>query len=409
MERQSWLRGRTLLLALAALYAALLIAFADLEYKSDSGRYVKFASNLAQGFYSPREQLDLTNGPGYPLVLAPIALVGLPWFLAKAFNLGFLLGAAAYVMATVRLYVPGGRALLAGAVLGLYPPALVYASSISSEPITLFLVSGLGYHLCRAHRDEGWSQVAAAAAFLGYLALTKIFFGYVITAALAAAAVVLAWRRTPSARRNAAIAAGALLVCVPWLAYTYSLTGKAFYWGTPGGDTLYWMTSPFPDEYGDWFAKPRRVAAGAVQQRHAPFIDSMDDLPDDEKDRLYRKKALEHIRAHPGKFVRNWLMNVSRMLFNYPYSYTPQKPGTFLYLLPNLIVLPLALGAVPVWAARWRRVPAEIWSLGFLIVVSFGGSSLVSAEGRQFMVLLPWVLVCSGFCIWTQVRWRFAD
>jgi hypothetical protein len=206
-----------------------------------------------------------------------------------------------------------------------------------------------------------------------------------------------------------AVAALALLVCVPWLAYTYSVTGQLFYWGTPGGDTLYWMATPFPDEYGDWFAKPRRLAAGIVQQRHAPFIDSMEGMPDTEKDRRYREKAIEYIRAHPAKFVHNWLMNVSRMLFNYPYSYTPQKPGTFAYLLPNMVVLPLAVAALPVWALRWRRVPAEIWSLGFLFAVSFGGSSLVSAEGRQFMVLLPWVLACTGFVLGTQVRWRLAD
>jgi hypothetical protein len=409
MERQSWLDGRTLLLALAVLYSGLLLAFTEVEYKSDSGRYLKFATNLAQGFYSPREELDLTNGPGYPLVLAPLPLLGLPWSVAKVFNLAFLLAATAYVTGTVRLYLPDYRAPLAGAAVGLYPPALVYASSISSEPITLFLVAGLGYHLCRAHRDSSLWQAAGAAAFFGYLALTKIFFGYVIATALVAAVLLLVWRRSPWARRNAVVAALALVLCVPWLVYTYSLTGKVFYWGTPGGDTLYWMATPFPDEYGDWFARPRRVATPAVQERHGLFIDSMRELPDDVKDRLFREKALEYIRANPAKFAYNWAMNVTRMLFNYPYSFTPQKPGTFLYLLPNMIVLPLAVAALAVWAVRFRRVPAEIWSLGFLIAVSLGGSSLVSAEGRQFMVLLPWVLACTGFVLGTQVRWRFAD
>ena len=409
MERQGWLRGRTLLLGQVALYTFLLLALSGREYKSDSGRYMKYASNLAQGFYSPRGEVDLTNGPGYPLVLAPLPLLGLPWTVAKVFNMAFLLAAGVYVTATVRLYLPDRRALLAGAVVGLYPPALVYASSISSEPITLFLVAGLGYHLCRAHRDSSTWQAAAAAACFGYLALTKIFFGYVIATALVGAGLVLAWRRTPGARRNTAVAAGALLLCTPWLAYTYSLTGKAFYWGTPGGDTLYWMATPFPDEYGDWFARPRRIATAAVHERHGPFIDSIRDYPDDVKDKLFRERALAYIRAHPAKFLHNWLMNVSRMLFNYPYSFTPQKPGTFLYLLPNMIVLPLAAAAAGVWAFRWRRVPVEVWSLGFLIAVSFGGSSLVSAEGRQFMVLLPWVLACTGFVLGTQVRWRFAD
>lgn len=44
----------------------------------------------------------------------------------------------------------------------------------------------------------------------------------------------------------------ALLICSPYLVYTYALTGKIFYWGNSGGLSLYWMSSPHPQEFGDW-------------------------------------------------------------------------------------------------------------------------------------------------------------
>ncbi len=47
----------------------------------------------------------------------------------------------------------------------------------------------------------------------------------------------------------------ALIWCVPYLLMTYSLTGKPFYWGSSGGLSLYWMSTPYDTEMGDWFSK----------------------------------------------------------------------------------------------------------------------------------------------------------
>ncbi|MFM7359153.1 MAG: hypothetical protein ACKO1T_11320 [Sediminibacterium sp.] len=56
-------------LPLLFLYVALAAFGHRNEMEGDEGRYFMFAQNLAQGFYSPREGLNLWNGPGYPLFL----------------------------------------------------------------------------------------------------------------------------------------------------------------------------------------------------------------------------------------------------------------------------------------------------------------------------------------------------
>jgi len=44
----------------------------------DQPRYLMYADNLIHGFYSPPE-LDLRNGPGYPIILVPFVALNLPF------------------------------------------------------------------------------------------------------------------------------------------------------------------------------------------------------------------------------------------------------------------------------------------------------------------------------------------
>ena len=45
----------------------------------DDGRYLSFANNLLNGFYSlPKPNINLWNGPGYPLYLVPFLALSIP-------------------------------------------------------------------------------------------------------------------------------------------------------------------------------------------------------------------------------------------------------------------------------------------------------------------------------------------
>jgi hypothetical protein len=45
----------------------------------DEHRYLTFAKNLVHGFYSPPPpNVNLTNGPGYPIILTPFVALDLP-------------------------------------------------------------------------------------------------------------------------------------------------------------------------------------------------------------------------------------------------------------------------------------------------------------------------------------------
>ena len=397
---------------LLLLYAVIVLLASSPEFRGDEGRYVWFAENLTQGHYSPTQEINLWNGPGYPLVLAPFVAYKLPWTLARLANALFLFLAVTYFYRALRLYTDERRALACAYVLGLYPSFLREVHLLITESLTFLLISAFAYYFCRAHRREGrWGwPLLAAALVLAYLCLTKIFFGYVLLAGLALALVAYLVVGAQRLRRTTLMLVLALLFCAPYLTYTYGLTGRPLYWGNAGGLSLYWLSSPYEGDLGDWHTVGAVYREPALAENHAATFDALADLDPLARDRALRERALENIRQYPAKFARNWLANVGRLLFNYPYSYTPQKLSTYYYLLPNAF---LFVAAVYCLYASWlgrRLIPYEIHALLAFAVLAFGGSSLLSAYERQFRVLVPllglWMATVSARVITVRIRRR---
>lgn len=414
--------GAVLILApLFTLYLAVVLASPASPPAGDSARYVWFAENLTRGHYSPPDGVDLWNGPGYPLMLAPFVAAGLPWVWAKFLNAALLLAALLYFHATLRRYITPKQALVGTYILGLWPPLVKMVPLLLSEVPSVLLVCGFAFHFsasrfvgpCSSGQSgpdgaagRGSSRVrtmlhlALAALFLGWLALTRVLFGYVALALLVFSLMLCAWRRRPVLLKSALVAALALVVCLPYLVYTYSLTGKPFYWATSGGLSLYWMASPYKGDLGDWHAPSAVVRTPELAKNHADFFNRIGGLSPVAQDDALRKRALENLAAHPGHFLANWVANLGRLIFNWPYSYRADRPSPWLHLVPGvLLVVALALCARAGWRRR-NQIPGEIWVLALFGLVAFGGSSLLSAFNRFLLPVLPvamlWIAVVLG-------------
>ncbi|MGH2563534.1 MAG: hypothetical protein ACRDE5_03410, partial [Ginsengibacter sp.] len=62
-----------------ALYIIVVLIFHKPGTFGDEGRYLMFANHLIHGFYSPLPpNIDLGNGPGYPLILTPFVALQVP-------------------------------------------------------------------------------------------------------------------------------------------------------------------------------------------------------------------------------------------------------------------------------------------------------------------------------------------
>lgn len=401
------------LLPLLLVYVVVVLVATPGEAQSsdDEARYAGYAENLTHGFYSPEGRTDLWFGPGYPAALVPFVALDLPWLTARLLNAVFLYAAMLVFYATLRLYAAERPALLGAYLLGLYPPFLLVVYRLYAEMLALLLVMGMIYYFCRAFRPgRGSAAVYAVLAglCLAWLALTKVIFGFVILGGLVAFGALYAVTRRTTFGVGLLMSAVALAACVPYLAYTYRLTRQVYYWGNSGGLSLYWMASPYPDDLGDWHSKTDfnsdayTDGGHALAVNHGAFFTEVTPMTDVDRDRAFMRQAIENIRENPAKYVKNWLANVGRLLFNYPYSYTTQKISTYAYILPDLfLVAAAALSLYPTWAAR-RRIPPEIALLLGLGVLTFGGSSLLSAYQRQFLPVVPILALWIVF-VWTNL------
>ena len=408
-------RGRAMrikmrFLPLLILYVLVLFSNPHHYSRTDETRYMWFAENLSKGYYTTDGEVNLWTGPGYPLVLSPFVALGLPWFAARALNVVFMFGAVLYLYAALRHHVNIPAATIGACVLGIWPTVVRFVPRLMTETLAVFLVCGFIFHLARLHREERLSRghLLAASCYLAYLALTRVLFGYVILAGLVVFLILYLLRRQRSLGKDLLAYCVALLLCVPYLLYTHSVTGKVFCWANSGGLSLYWMSSPYETDLGDWHAQTAMSRNPELKKNHMEFFGRIAMLSNIERDDALKAKALENIARHPGKFLRNWVANVGRLLFNYPYSYRTQKIETYSRMIPGMLIVVFGLLCVyPTYAGR-RRIPHHVWSLLVFGVLAFGGSSLLSAYNRLFVPLVPvtvvWITVTLARLVRVEVR-----
>jgi 4-amino-4-deoxy-L-arabinose transferase-like glycosyltransferase len=295
--------------------------------------------------------------------------------------------------------------------------ALMYTESMS-----LFLVSIILYLLTKTFNTNKPKELAKysllAGFFIGYLVLTKIIFGYVLMVILIG--VILLWltkMKSVNYRKSCIIFLIALATTSPYLIYTYHLTGRPFYWGTSGGINLYWMSSPFEGEYGSWEYNPKynsriylphRATGGPLYERnknnfipggedsiiihHQKDFEEIKKYVGVEEDDAYKKIAIKNIKSHPLKFLQNYICNIGRIIFNYPYSYTVQKPGTLIrFPMNGIIVVFLLFSLIPTFI-NWRRLGFSAKLVLFIVVLYLGGTVLGCAETRMFTPIVPMIL-----------------
>ena len=406
LSRRPWIA----LLPFLVLYVVLVLVFHKDAMEGDEGRYVFFAENLSQGFYSPRDEINLWNGPGYPLVLVPLVLMGLPYICFTLLNAVFLYLALVITFAELRAVSSEKVAWTFACFLGLYYIAWDELVQILTEPITLLLIALFVASCRRAFQHPVWSRIVVCGMALGYLCLTKVIFGIIVTALIPLMAFLAILFKRQYYLASLKIYLVAFACVLPYLLYTYQLTSKFPYWGNPGGSNFYSMSSPYPGEYGNWIppsfsletsrTQPAEVldlASKYYEKNHKEVIERLKGKTSIEQDEILFQEGWKNIRDHPLKFAQNWIANVSRMFFVFPYSYYRHNMVPLLYILPNSFLLVLGLISVPAGIIMWRlHIPPHSKLLVFNGLCYLGACTLVSAEPRMLYVVLPIILLWFG-------------
>ncbi|RJO61345.1 hypothetical protein C4544_03180 [candidate division WS5 bacterium] len=379
------------LVPLLIIYVFFVVLYSTPSLLDDEARYLMFATNLSHGDYSTENEINLWNGPGYPILLTPFIFLNLPLMIAKLLNAFLLFIAINYIYKTLLFYMQEKRALLYSYILGGYPPFFRYIHQLMAESFSVFLVCGFLFHLCAYYQNNSnsWRHLIISSIYLGYLALTKIFFGYLILAGILLYLCLYLWKKRQSIKKILIIYMLSMIFCVPYLIYTYHLTGQIFYWGNSGGMSLYWMSSPLKEELGDWFWEKEVLENPLRFEKHIDVFKSIEKVAPVQKDKVLKKKAIRNIVNDPLKYFKNWLANLGRLLFNYPFSYSDQKLSSYFYLLPNMfLIVFFTLCIYPAYIYR-NLIPAELWHLILFAVIFIAGSSMLSAYNRMMWPVVP--------------------
>jgi 4-amino-4-deoxy-L-arabinose transferase-like glycosyltransferase len=403
------------LVPLLALYIAALAFFP--AHPDDEDSYVALAERLTHGSYVTGDadalldansaSPDLWFGPGEPAALTPLVAVDAPIWLLRLTGPAFLF--AAVVLFYLLVCEGWGRktALVASYGLGLYPPFWPLLANVHSEPLAVLLMVAAMLGIARYLRAPRSGPLALAAGALAGLALTRVAYGLVLTVVLAASAIWWLVRRSDASRGLTIVTAIALALCVPWLSYTYAKTGDVYQWGNSGSLSLYWMASPYAQDRGDW-RQADDVFTDPGLRSHRAFFASLRGLTLVEQNARIEREALRNIAHHPGKYVENVGWNVSRLLFNTPYSDSAWKPNDLFYGVSNsLLVLALAFSAV-VLVPRRGSLPVE--TAPFVLIAGAGllVHLAVATYPRMLAPLLPiavWLVTVSAVRIgWLPER-----
>ena len=377
---------------LAVYVAASLLVAGSPSPVDDEGSLLGFAHALLNGHYATLGSLNsegyLWHGPALPLLLAPMVQLGLPLWAMRLLTGPLLLFVAVVLFERLLSLRLGRREALAGAfALGVFLPFGYLLRSIAKEELALVLVVVAMYAITRL-MDGGPRRYALIGGLaLGALVYDRVEFGWVSIAMLIVAAIWTLLRRHQAApRRFLEVCAIAVASCIPWLAYTYSVTGRLLYWGNSGGLSLYWMSVGRPDRYGAWHS----VHTVFHDQRLAPFrpffrrVDRLMPLP---RDLAFQSAALHNLIDHPGRYAVNLAANASRMLFATPLGVS--LPIALVVGYSACMLLLLAMAARGALRMRRRVGPREAIPFAILLALGAAIHLFPTADPRMLLPLVP--------------------
>ena len=123
------------------LFITIIVVFTPNEYMGDELRYLMFANNLLNGYYSPpAPDINLWGGPGYSILITPFLFFKLPHVIIRIAN-GFLLYFSLIINYKLfSIYSSKNTSLVFTVLLGLYFPGYTLLPMIYTECFTFFLV-----------------------------------------------------------------------------------------------------------------------------------------------------------------------------------------------------------------------------------------------------------------------------
>jgi 4-amino-4-deoxy-L-arabinose transferase-like glycosyltransferase len=321
----------------------------------DSQSYWELGRAIAEG--RPYEYGDpparVFRTPGYPLLLAPLFLLGggepaVFWARAENAVLGALCVATVWSLA--RRLFDERCAWIAAAIAAVYPGAIALSGLVLAEtPFCLLMLVQLALWAaaCQSHTRRTACGLALAAG-LAAGAATLVRPSWLLFTPLAGlVGVAFGTGRARQAAIGGVMLAGLVVVMVPWWARNAAVTGRFVPTTLQVGASLYDGLNPEATGASDM----RFVSRFTEHVRREPGEPLEVHL-----DRRMRQQALSWARQHPGEVARLALVKLYRLWNLWPNE--PSLSGWPVRIVVALAYVPvLLLGLLGVGRTIRRDVP----------------------------------------------------
>lgn len=352
--------------------------------------YVDF--DLTSVDYDPVRGVPTTfRAPLYPAFLAVIYSIsgtGFGRFLAARLAQAILLGAplAPLTVLAARRIMPGEERLAraAGWAAAAYPMLLLYPLGLGTENLFFLLLLASVILLLKTVDQPTTLNFIFSGFLLGLTALTRS-----VILPFAGLAMLWAWWRLKQMRGAILIGAALALTIAPWVVRNSLLHGKLTGIETSLGYNLY--VGYHPESSGTF--------------TFGPSLDLVPILDDSVRDELGTQRALEFIRAEPGRFIPLVLSRLGHffrlelrvLTYFYASNFFGYIPPPLLVLIGLIFGLPFALLSISACfgALRIPASPARLLLLllfvGYLIPHVF-----ILSEERFHLALIPFLAIAAS-------------
>ena len=410
---------------IATIFSLIIVLnFSESSFAGDEPRYLSFAENIVNGFYAKKDLKPgfLWNGPGYPLIISPLKKLNASILSYKILNVAFIVLGIYFLYKLLNNFFNKNISLLIALIGGYSHPYIFHAlTRILTESFSFFLVNASIYFSYKFFISSHKKYLIYSSIFSLFLILTKVFFYYVYLVIFLITCFFYLIKKLDFKFANNYILP--LILCIPYFVYTFSLTNKPFYLSDAGGSTLYSMSTPYEDEYCDWFSASIDTMNPVVGfskegsittkpktnppyfQRHLPFLVSISSLNGVQRDENLKKKAIENIINHPTKYFKNISSNISRIFFRAPFTDRELKTSFKLIFYTHGFVL-LTCYIFSLFSTLFIMNRTTVKIITLFVLISLFGISLLSAESRFIFPIYGIFISLISIQIKNFISWR---
>jgi hypothetical protein len=358
--------------------------------------------DLTSADYDPRGVLTSFRPPLYPSFLALIYLItgvgAKRFFMVRLSQVILTATLAPLTFALSRHFFPDRPrvAVIAAWIVALYPMLVIYPLALVTENLFFVLVLSSILVLLIAAKRLTWQWFALGGILLGLTALTRS-----ISFAFTGLAVVWVWFVLRKQRMAIVVIAMVSLITVPWMIRNSLVNHRLTGIESSGGYNLYVGYHP----------------AGTGTFQYPQSLDLMSMQDDGQRDIIGRQKALEFIKADPGRFLylvvrrAGYFFGLERRALTYFYSnnFFGYVPTGVLLICSTVFFLPFVFistsGVMSLAFVRWRR---EMILMALFFIGYLAPHLLILAEDRFHLAMVPFLAILSAY-LWTSREGFFRE